>query len=173
MNFRFGIASVLASVVLLIPAGADPALADLRFGSPVPKDAATPEPEDLFRMFAGRTENWGGGSYAYWAPDGTFWAVNEADQSVGRGRWYVTTQSRLCYEGTWAWRQDFGVETRRARNCSFYRQDRSGDMWSTTERMAGPWFPFSGSSLSTGNMVAARYTALLETLGISELRLRE
>ena len=173
MRFRFGIAPVLAAVVFLIPAGTDPAKADTLFGSHVPKDATTPHPADLYRMFAGRTENWGGGSYAYWAPDGTFWAVNEADQSVGRGHWHVTTQSRMCYEGTWAWRQDFGVETRRARSCSFYRRDGAGELWSTTERMAGPWFPFSGTSLSSGNSVAERYAALLATLGISELRLRE
>lgn len=173
MGFPFGLTSVLAAAALLIPAGTGPAKADFRFGSHVPEDATVPDPEDLYRMFAGRTENWGGGSYAYWAPDGTFWAINEADQSVGRGRWHVTTLSRMCYEGTWAWRQDFGVEARRARSCSFYRQDAAGEMWSTTERMAGPWFPFTGSSLSTGNTVAARYAALLATLGISELRLRE
>ncbi|UWQ78058.1 DUF995 domain-containing protein [Leisingera sp. S132] len=170
MGFRFGIASVLAAVFLM-PAGADPARADFQFGSHVPKDATTPEPADLYRMFAGQTEDWGSGSYAYWAPDGTFWAVNEADQSVGRGRWHVTTLSRMCYEGTWAWRQDFGIETRRARNCSFYRRDAAGEMWSTTGSMADPWFPFSGASLSAGNTVAARYSALLATLGISELRL--
>lgn len=173
MKFRFGFTSVLAAALFMLAAGSDQAKADFGFGSPVPRDASVPDPGDLYRIFAGHTENWGGGSYAYWAPDGTFWAVNEADQSVGRGRWYVTTNSRLCYEGTWAWRQDFGVETRRARNCSYYRRDGTGEMWSTTERMAGPWFPFSGTSLSAGNTVASRYSELLATLGISELRLRE
>jgi hypothetical protein len=132
----------------------------------IPEGAAPADPAGLFRMFAGRTSDWGGGSAAYWAPDGTFRAVNAAEQSLGYGRWFVTSASRMCYEGTWAWRQDFGVQSRDVEVCTRYMIDAQGQVWSTTEGMSGPWFPFSSANINTGDYVTQSFEATADMLGI-------
>ncbi len=135
-------------------------------GSPVPADAVKPTPEGLISFFAGHTTDWGGGSAIYWAPNGTFRAINPSEQSVGFGRWYVTTASRMCYEGTWAWRQDFGVESREVEECTRYVIDNAGQVWSTTESVMGPWFPFYDDGMSRGDAVSASFRSLATTIGL-------
>lgn len=132
----------------------------------IPADAGMADPVSLIRMFSGRTADWGGGSAAFWSPDGTFKAVNSAEQSLGYGTWYVTTASRMCYEGTWAWRQDFGVNTREVSVCTRYAIDAQGQVWTTTEDMGGPWFPFFDDNLNTGDSVTPSFNAMVRMLGL-------
>lgn len=160
----------------LKPLKAMPLMVVLSFATPIfaegisrariPEGAALADPNDLLRMFAGRTSDWGGGSAAYWAPDGTFRAVNAAEQSLGYGTWFVTSASRMCYEGTWAWRQDFGVQSRVVEVCSRYMIDAQGQVWSTTEGMGGPWFPFYDDNIKSGDRVSASFEATASTLGM-------
>ncbi|WP_026758706.1 DUF995 domain-containing protein [Sediminimonas qiaohouensis] len=136
------------------------------FGPSVPESAVPPTPESLARMYAGKTENWGGGAAAYWAANGTFRAVNPTEQSIGIGKWYVTTASRMCYEGRWYWRQDFGVEDSTFRTCTRFLIDEDGQMWTTTKARSGPWFPFDLSKLQRGNQVSERFETLQDLLGV-------
>ncbi len=127
-------------------------------GSPIPPDAAAPTPEELFRLFANHTEDWGRGSGKYWDPDGTWRAVNISENSVGSGTWYVTTASRVCYEGSWYWNQDFDVANSGSKKiCTRFRRDAKGMMWSTTKGLNGPWYPFSFESFEYGNLIARSY----------------
>lgn len=159
--------AIIAGVISLCAgAGAAHAQATL-FGSPVPRDSAAPEPMSLYKMFAGKSADWGAGSYAYFAPDGTFRAVNEAEQSLGMGRWYVTTNSKMCYDAAWMWRQDFDAQSSEVLTCARFRVDKNGEMWSTTGSMAGPWFPFSTENMRRGDMVSKRFNTLYSSFGIA------
>ncbi|SDJ64042.1 DUF995 domain-containing protein [Aliiruegeria lutimaris] len=127
-------------------------------GPPIPPDAVAPAPEELFRLFANHTEDWGRGSGKFWAPDGTWRAVNISEKSVGSGTWYVTTASRVCYEGNWYWNQDFDVANSGSqKTCTRFRRDAKGMMWSTTKGLNGPWYPFSFESFEYGNLIARSY----------------
>ncbi len=137
------------------------------FGSPIPMDSAAPEPESLYRVFAGRSADWGAGSYAYFGSDGTFRAVNAAEQSIGEGRWYVTTNSKMCYDANWMWRQDFTAESSQVLTCARFRVDNKGEMWSTTGTVAGPWFPFSSANLKRGDFVTQQFNTFYSSFGIA------
>jgi hypothetical protein len=132
----------------------------------IPDGASLADPTALLRMFSGRTVDWGGGSAAFWAADGTFRAVNPSEQSIGYGTWAVTTASRMCYDGTWAWRQDFTIQTREVKVCTRYLIDAQGQVWSTTEGMGGPWFPFYDDNLNSGDFVTPSFEATASTLGL-------
>lgn len=137
------------------------------FNSPIPMDSAAPEPESLYRVFAGHSADWGAGSYAYFGSDGTFRAVNAAEQSIGQGRWYVTTNSKMCYDANWMWRQDFKAESSQVLTCARFRVDNKGEMWSTTASRAGPWFPFSKANLKRGDFVSQHFNTLYSSFGIA------
>ncbi|MQQ09332.1 DUF995 domain-containing protein [Epibacterium sp. SM1979] len=137
------------------------------FGSPIPMNSAAPEPTSLYRMFAGRSADWGAGSFAYFAPDGTFRAVNAAEQSIGEGRWFVTTNSKMCYDANWMWRQDFSAQSSKVLTCARFRVDNAGEMWSTTGSRAGPWFPFSTANLKRGDLVTPQFTAFYNSFGVA------
>ncbi|SMX33949.1 DUF995 domain-containing protein [Octadecabacter ascidiaceicola] len=132
----------------------------------IPEGAVLADPTSLLRMFSGRTSDWGGGSAAFWAADGTFRAVNPSEQSLGYGTWFVTSASRMCYEGTWAWRQDFGVQTRDVDVCTRFMIDAEGQVWTTTEGMGGPWFPFFDDNINTGDFVSPGFEATASMLGM-------
>lgn len=134
--------------------------------TPVPDDSRAIDPDSLFRIFANRTDEWGGGSGMYWKADGTWRAVNVDEQSVGLGEWYVTTASRMCYEGRWYWRQDFGVESSTTSTCTRYRVDADGQIWSTTGSLSGPWFTFDADNFRTGDTISAGFSDLAGTLGL-------
>ncbi|NIZ12727.1 DUF995 domain-containing protein [Phaeobacter sp. HF9A] len=123
-------------------------------------------PEFVYRVFAGHSADWGGGSYAFWAPDGVFYSVNTAEQSLGYGKWYATSSGRMCYEADWVWRQDFGVEQKAVKTCTRFRMDPGGEMWSTTGNQTGPWFPFTTDNLTLGNSVAPIYSAMYSRMGL-------
>lgn len=158
---RLGLCAALA--ILL---SAPDASSQTVFGTPIPVDAAPLTPTEVFHIYAGKSESWGSGSGAYWNSDGTFYAVNSAEESIGVGKWYVTTAGRVCSEGKWYWRQDFGVEDRRLRTCTRFRRDGDGDLWTTTEGLTGPWFPFEGDNFSRGNIVSSSFTGMVEMLGL-------
>ena len=150
-------------IVLSLPT---PIFAENTSRARIPEGAAPADPTALLRMFSGRTSDWGGGSAAYWAADGTFRAVNPSEQSLGYGRWFVTSASRMCYEGTWAWRQDFAIQSRVVEVCTRYMVDAQGQVWSTTEDMGGPWFPFFDDNINTGDYVTPSFEATAGMLGM-------
>ena len=125
--------------------------------SPIPPDAVTPAPQALVQAFANQTESWGRGSGIFWGPDGTWTAVNVTEKSIGMGKWYVTTASRVCFEGTWYWREDFGLESSETTSCRVFRRDADGQIWSSTKGLRGPWYPFSFEDLTPGNTISAAF----------------
>ncbi len=133
---------------------------------PVPASSRQPAADYVYRIFAGKSADWGGGSYAYWDPKGTFYAVNSSEQSIGFGRWYATTAGRMCYEAHWVWKQDFGLKESEVKTCTRYRVDGAGDLWSTTGGMSGPWFPFGTDNLTAGDSVTAQFHAMHRDMGL-------
>ena len=165
MKFIYRFSAVIGATLALLAAWPTTATSQDQSGTTVPPGVQRPAPENLFYMYAGKTEDWGNGSGVYWAPDGTFRAVNQAEQSLGYGRWYVTSASRMCYEGRWFWRQDFGVENREVRTCTRFLVDEDGQIWSTTGRRSGPWFPFN-ADMATGNQISDSFKSLAQALDL-------
>jgi hypothetical protein len=135
---------------------------------PMPDTATRPAPESLFRFYAGKTEDWGKGAAVYWDSDGTFIAINEAEQSLGSGRWYITKTSRMCYEGKWFWRENLGVSSSKVRMCAGYRVDEDGQLWSRIanngEWSPGDWFPVAVDTFGEGNSIAQSYRSIANYL---------
>ena len=166
MKFRTGVYLIVIGFLSAVTAVPSIALGQTGNGV-VPGDAVTPSPEQLFRVFANHTEEWGNGAGIFWDGDGTWRAVDTDDQFLGVGEWYVTTASRICYDVRWYWRQDFGTESRSESVCSRFRIDSDGQMWSTTGSLAGPWLPFNEENLVRGNTIARGFN---EVAGILNLR---
>lgn len=165
-GWLMSIPNAVLSASLLVVGSLALSATDTRAEMPDPDNSAPLAPDYVYRMFAGKSADWGGGSGAYWAPDGRFVAVNQAEGSIGAGRWYATNRGRMCYEADWAWRQDFGVERSRVKTCTRFRVDRKGTMWSTTGGLNGPWFPYSTAPLSPGDQVSSTYSALAAEMGL-------
>ncbi len=123
-------------------------------------------PDYVYRMFVGHSADWGGGSYAYWAPGGIFYSVNVTEQSLGYGKWYATTAGRMCYEADWFWRQDFVLKQNTVKTCTRFRMDPGGGLWSTTGDLSGPWFPYATDTLTPGNSIAPMYSAVYSEMGL-------
>jgi len=154
------------SISLLVAGGLVLPAPDLRADMAFTRNSAPLAPDYVYRMFAGNTADWGGGSSAYWGPDGRFLAVNMAERSIGQGHWYATNKGRMCYEADWAWQQDFGVEHSSVKTCTRFRLDQDGTMWSTTGSMNGPWFPYSTAPLSAGDRVTETFATLAGQMGL-------
>ncbi len=137
--------------------------------TPILAETMKPPPQTLVRMFANRTEGWDSGSGSYYGADGTWRAVNTTEQSLGLGRWYVTTQSKLCTESIWRWRQDFGTETgEKITSCRYFRKDPNGQLWSTSETANGPWYPFNKDGVRRGNQISTEFNRLARYLEITK-----
>lgn len=159
-----GRSSAILALCLVLPACVGTPLS-----TTVPADSVAPQPEYLARMYAHRTESWGWGSGIYYSPDGTWQAVNSSEQSLGHGRWFVTTASSVCTEGNWHWRQDFGTtEGETNQTCRMFRVAADGELWSTTETEAGPWFPFSFAGFARGNRIERDFARMVRHLGVDE-----
>jgi hypothetical protein len=91
------------------------AIALLSFGltsgvvaGPVPDGAEPVPPQELYELYAGRTQVWpdkGGG--IYFAPNMTINALGDS-LSYGAGNWSVTPRGRLCVDITWRWGRGSG-----------------------------------------------------------------
>jgi len=154
------------AALVFAAAGAMPANAKSLFGGTIPEGAVATDPVQVYRTYAGKTADWGRGSYAYWGTDQSFIAVNQADSSIAVGEWYVTSASRMCFEAKWYWRQDFGVESDTLVTCTHYRTDENGEVWSASN-LRGPWFPFSDDNIRNGDRVTRKFNAMVKELGIA------
>lgn len=145
-----------------------PADAGSMFSPKLPEGASLTDPNAIWRLYVGKSARWSGTSFAYWAPDQLFRAVDTAEGNVGVGKWYVTSASRMCYEATWHWRQDFGVTSKAEKNCFQYATDASGQTWSRTadHGQYGLWLPFDGSGLEKGDIASQPFRAVAKMLGL-------
>ncbi len=111
------------------------------------------DPQDLARIYAGKTWNWEAG-HAYFSSDGAVTAVS-GQNSIGEGKWYANQKGHLCINATWKG-ADFGdVQKER---CWLHAKDANGVIWQTEVADVLAWSRFKPEeNLIKGNPYASRF----------------
>lgn len=111
--------------------------------------------------FLGKTWTWKNG-HGYFGNDGTFTAI-AGDNEIGEGKWYATSQGRLCVDATWTSPEYGSVENKR---CWRHAKDEKGTIWQSPTDQNWAWSVFAPrDNLVRGNVYAKRFARQKKRLG--------
>jgi len=130
-----------------------------------PKPSFAADPKIVIKTFNGKTWMWSKGG-SYWGAGGKFEAV--WDESVGLGKWYVTTKGTLCYEAVW---YGPGESDDVIKRCWDHVTDEDGFLWQQSTKKADikkwGWYVFVPSKkLEKGNKIKSQANKLKRANGI-------
>ncbi len=139
----FGIMSLMGAVFALPLASA-----------PKPNPASAADPQVILKHYRGKTWTWSEGA-SFWGRGGAFQA--HFKQSVGEGKWYVTTKATLCYEADWKWREESGeIGSRPIKNCWQHVVDGEGTIWQRSHDKEN-WYRLNPDEVARGNTQKREY----------------
>lgn len=165
---RMLVSAVLALGILQL---ASPAHAEfMKDWRSLPSGVSFMAPTEIWRMYSGNSQDWGGGSFAYWGSDQTFRAVDSAGQSLGVGKWFVTNMHKMCYRADWYWLQDFKTAKKTSTICQQFAKDAQGRIWhrETNENRNGGWLPFDDTTFIRGDPSLPAFQKLQAQLGLTK-----
>lgn len=128
-----------------------------------PKPSYPADPKEVIKIYNGNTWTWSKGG-SYWGKGGKFEAV--WDDSLGLGKWYVTTKGTLCYVADWYKKN--GEVTKDWKRCWEHVKDENGTYFqqSTDEKDRKKWGWGPVSKISKGNGIKSEIRKLKKRNGV-------
>jgi len=140
--------------------------------TPHPAEAAEPlSAAQLSRIYRGRTWVWPQGA-GYFSPKGrtfTAWSREGGEPSVGKDRWFPTTDGRICFRAVWTFaggaKRDVTCFSHRYDDTSVYQRREPGGEWYVFDdrRRFGDEY----AKLVRGDRASLRYDVLLAEINES------
>ncbi|PWE34141.1 hypothetical protein DDZ14_02690 [Maritimibacter sp. 55A14] len=130
-----------------------------------PEGAKPTNPKKIYKLFAGKTSNWNRGGYAFWGPKGELQATGKSG-SVGVGKWYVTTSSKLCQEATYYWTENAVRKSEVGKWCWQFVTAPDGTIYEKYLPENTDWYPYDKRKQVKGNMHGREYQKLLRKFGL-------
>lgn len=143
---NLGIATVLATMFFTtMPAAA----------GPKPTGAKPANPKVIAQIFSGKTWTWSKGG-VYSKADGTAKAIWE--NSIGSGRWTVSSKGTYCRTMIWHWIGDGGkAGTEPKTSCNRHVVDAKGVIWQHNDK-EDDWYRFNiEKKIKPGNKIKSAY----------------
>lgn len=113
------------------------------FAGDAPSTGVRADPQKVARLYAGRTDLWGGtcGGGIFFSPDmqARAWC-SASPEAFGAGSWSIDTEGRLCHTLRWYW-PDGGKPGAGAaeRSCVEHAEDARGRIWRRWPGDPGWW----------------------------------
>jgi len=131
-----------------------------------PKGAKKTDPQTIIQLYAGKTSNWNRGGHAYWGPGGVYKGIIKDETSVGNGKWYVTTNGKLCSEATWYWKE--GAETKSGpfETCWEFVTAPDGTVWERFLNEKSEWYRHKPEKQVNGDTQRNKFNRIAKQLGL-------
>ncbi len=152
--------AAVAGFVALMAAG--PVFAEKK----QPKGSTATPPNEIAKLYAGKTSAWNRGGFAYWKPNGEFHGVGKTGDAVGIGKWYVTTKSKLCHETIWHWIKDGQQEHGDYKHCWEFVTAPDGTIWQRDLTDKSEWYRYKASKHTKGNSQKRAFNSLRKQFGV-------
>ncbi|WP_027234561.1 DUF995 domain-containing protein [Leisingera caerulea] len=136
------------------------------FAGSKPKGAKPADPKQIAALYAGKTSHWTRGGYAYWGPGGEFLGVGKSGDSVGIGKWYVTTRGKLCHETQWYWLEKGERKSTDGKWCWDFVTAPDGVVWERFQEDKSNWYRHKPAKQHNGNTQRSKISSLRSKIGV-------
>lgn len=153
LGFMLAVAALAAASHAGGPASARDSVPDASTGTPL-------SPDEIFRLYQGRSWMWSQGAGYFSAKANRFTAWSGADGAVSHaeGHWFATAAGKLCFRATWR------AQSGSSRNLTCFSHRKLGGVVFQKREPDGEWYVFRGNTgaadeylkLRPGNYVKAR-----------------
>ncbi len=130
-----------------------------------PKGSTPTDPQEIARLFNGKTSFWNSGGSAYWGPGGVFESTGRKGEDYGKGKWYITTSGKLCQEATYYWMESNTVKNDDWKGCWEFQTAPDGVVWERFLPDKTEWYRHNAGKQKNGNANAKAFKANGAKLG--------